>query len=125
MANRYVEYTLSAPKKKALVIESIELDVCAYGGDGMNIHINAGFGDMFRDVVTLYENTALPKNRPIHVRLTEPLLVPAGETLVLRVLPWYDSRIRPQTANPSASPPHHLRQRDKISPRLSGVPSMI
>ena len=97
VANRYVEYTLSAPKKKALVIESIELDVCAYGGDGMNIHINAGFGDMFRDVVTLYENTALPKNRPIHVRLTEPLLVPAGETLVLRVLPWYDSRIRPQT----------------------------
>ena len=96
VANRYVEYTLSAPKKKALVIESIELDVRACGGDGMNIHINAGFGDMFRDVTTLYENTALPKNRTVHVRLTEPLLVPAGETLVLRVLPWYDSRIQPQ-----------------------------
>ncbi len=97
VANRYVEYTLSAPKKKALVVESIELDVRACGGDGMNIHINAGFGDMFRDVTTLYENTALPKNRTVKVRLTEPLLVPAGETLVLRVLPWYDSRIRPQT----------------------------
>lgn len=96
VANRYVEYTLSAPKKKALVVESIELDVRACGGDGMNIHINAGFGDMFRDVTTLYENTALPKNRTVKVRLTEPLLVPAGETLVLRVLPWYDSRIQPQ-----------------------------
>ncbi len=96
VANRYVEYTLSAPKKKPLVVESIALDVRACGGDGMNIHINAGFGDSFRDVVTLYENTALPKNRTVHVRLSEPILVPAGETLRLRVLPWYDSKIRPQ-----------------------------
>lgn len=96
VANRYVEYVLSAPKKKALVVESIALDVRACGGDGMNIHINCGFGEQFRDVVTLYENTALPKNKTLHVRLSEPILVPAGETLVLRVLPWYDSKIQPQ-----------------------------
>ena len=96
VANRYVEYTLPAPKKKALVVESIVLNVRACGGDGMNIHINCGFGSQFRDVVTLYENTALPKNKTVKVRLSEPILVPAGETLVLRVLPWYDSKIQPQ-----------------------------
>lgn len=94
--NRYIEYELTAPKKKGLLIEAIVLEVQAKGGDGMNIHINSGFGDYFRDVTTLYENTALPKNRKVRVALTEPILVPAGETLRLRILPWYDSKITPQ-----------------------------
>ncbi len=96
VANRYVEYELSAPKKKALVIEGITLPVKAKGGAGMNIHINYGFGDSFRDVTTVYENTALPKNKRLVVELTQPVLVPAGETIKIRVLPWYDSNGRPQ-----------------------------
>ncbi|MBR6493414.1 MAG: hypothetical protein IKT13_05710, partial [Paludibacteraceae bacterium] len=83
-------------KKKGLVIERITLPVRAKGGDGMNIHINYGFGDTFRNVTTIYENTALPKGKTVSVVLTQPILVPAGETLRLRVLPWYDSNGRPQ-----------------------------
>jgi len=96
VANRYVEYTVSAEKKKGLVIETITLPVRAKGGEGMNMHINYGFGDTFRDVTTIYENTALPKNKEIVVKLDQPILVPAGETLHIRVLPWYDSNGRPQ-----------------------------
>ena len=96
VANRYVEYTISADKKKGLVIETIYLPVCAKGGDGMNIHINYGFGDKFRNVTTIYENTALPKDKEVTVKIDQPILVPAGETLHLRVLPWYDSNGRPQ-----------------------------
>jgi len=96
VANRYIEYTISAEKKKGLVIETITIPVCGKGGEGMNIHINYGFGDIFRDVTTIYENTALPKNKKIVVRLDQPILVPAGETLHIRILPWYDSNGRPQ-----------------------------
>ena len=96
VANRYVEYTISAEKKKGLVIESITLPVKAKGGEGMNIHINYGFGDSFRNVTTIYENTALPKNKELIVKINQPILVPAGETLHIRVLPWYDSNGRPQ-----------------------------
>ena len=96
VANRYIEYTIAAEKKKGLVIESITLPVKAKGGAGMNIHINYGFGEMFRDVTTIYENTALPKNKWLAVTLDQPILVPAGETLHIRVLPWYDSNGRPQ-----------------------------
>ena len=96
VANRYVEYEISAEKKKGLVIETITLPVKAKGGAGMNIHINYGFGEQFRGVTTAYENTALPKNKQIIVKLEQPILVPAGETLKIRVLPWYDSNGKPQ-----------------------------
>ena len=96
VANRYIEYTITAEKKKGLVIESITLPLKAKGGPGMNIHINYGFGDEFRNVTTIYENTALPKNKPVLVSLNYPILIPAGETLHLRILPWYDSNGRPQ-----------------------------
>ncbi len=95
VANRYIEYTIPA-KKKGLVIETITLPVRAKGGEGMNIHINYGFGDSFRDVTTIYENTALPKNKWLTVTLDQPILVPGGETLHIRVLPWYDSNGKPQ-----------------------------
>ena len=96
VANRYIEYTIAAEKKKGLVIETITLPVRAKGGEGMNIHINYGFGDSFRDVTTIYENTALPKNKWLTVTLDQPILVPAGETLHIRVLPWYDSNGKQQ-----------------------------
>lgn len=96
VANRYIEFTISAEKKKGLVIETITLPVRAKGGAGMNVHINYGFGDSFRDVTTIYENTALPKNKKELVVLDQPILVPAGETLHIRVLPWYDSNGHPQ-----------------------------
>lgn len=96
VANRYIEYTISAEKKKGLVIERIVIPVKAQGGAGMNIHINYGFGDSFRDVTTIYENTALKKNKKELVTLDQPILVPAGETLHIRILPWYDSNGKPQ-----------------------------
>ena len=97
VANRYVEYSISAEKKKGLVVETMSLPICAKGGEGMNIHINYGFGDAFRNVTTIYENTALKKNKKEVILLDQPILVPAGETLHIRVLPWYDSNGKPQT----------------------------
>ena len=96
VANRYIEYTISAEKKKAIVVETMRIDICGKGGEGMNIHMNFGFGDTFRNVTTFYENTALPKDEPMEVYLDQPILVPSGETLRVRLLPWYDSNGRPQ-----------------------------
>lgn len=96
VANRYIEYTIEAEKKKGMVIEHITLPVRVKGGDGMNIHINYGFGNKFRDVTTVYENTALPKNKELKVEIDQPILVPAGEKLHIRILPWYDSNGKPQ-----------------------------
>ena len=96
VANRYIEYTISADKKKGTVIESITVPVFVKGGNGMNIHVNYGFGETFSGVTTIYENTALPKNKPMLIKLEQPILIPAGQTLFIRVLPWYDSNGKPQ-----------------------------
>lgn len=96
VANRYIEYSIAAEKKKGLVIESISVPVKAKGGAGMNIHINYGFGETFKGVTTIYENTALKKNKKELIELDQPILVPAGETLHIRILPWYDSNGQPQ-----------------------------
>ncbi len=97
VANRYIEYTIAAEPKKGLVIETITLPVRAKGSDGMNLHINYGFGEDFSGVTTIYENTALPKGKWLTITLDQPILVPAGQTLHLRILPWHDSNGRPQT----------------------------
>ena len=96
VANRYIEYAISADKKKGMVIESITVPVFVHGGNGMNIHINYGFGENFSGVTTIYENTALQKNKPMLIKLEQPILIPAGQTLFIRVLPWYDSNGKPQ-----------------------------
>ena len=62
----------------------------------MNIHVNYGFGENFSGVSTIYENTALQKNKPMLIKLEQPILIPAGQTLFIRVLPWYDSNGKPQ-----------------------------
>ena len=96
VANRYIEYTISADKKKGMVIESIVVPIFVKGGHGMNMHINYGFGEDFKDVTTIYENTALPKSKPQMITLDQPILIPAGQTLHIRILPWYDSNGKPQ-----------------------------
>lgn len=96
VANRYIEYTITATNKKGVVIETISIPVFAKGGNGMNIHVNYGFGDTFSGVTTIYENTALKKGDPMMITLKQPILIPAGQTLHLRILPWYDSNGKPQ-----------------------------
>lgn len=96
VANRYIEFSISAEKKKGVVVEAITVPLFVKGGNGMNVHINYGFGSSFSGVTTIYENTALKKNRPMLIKLDQPILVPAGQTLFIRVLPWYDSNGKPQ-----------------------------
>ena len=96
VSNRYIEYILSAENKKGIVVESIIVPVFAKGGNGMNIHINYGLGEAFSGATTIYENTALKKNKAMLVKLEQPIMVPAGQTLSIRVLPWYDSNGKPQ-----------------------------
>ena len=96
VANRYLEYKIEPPAKKGILLEKITIPVRAMGGDGMNLHVNYGFGDQFKGVTTIYENTALPKDEEYVITIEPQVLVPGSETLYIRILPWYDSNGSPQ-----------------------------
>ena len=96
VANRYLEYKIEPPAKKGILLEKITIPVRAMGGDGMNLHVNYGFGDQFKGVTTIYENTALPKDEEYVITIEPQVLVPGSETLYVRILPWYDSNGSPQ-----------------------------
>ena len=97
VATRYLEYRFEGRPQQEVMVQDLELTVKAIGGDGMNMHINYGIGSFFKGVTTVYENTALPNNKEVHIRITQPFIIPAGETLYVRILPWYDSNGKPQT----------------------------
>lgn len=97
VASRYLEYRFEGRPQQEVMVQDLELTVKAIGGDGMNIHINYGIGSAFKGVTTMYENTALPNNQEVTIRIAQPFIIPPGEVLYVRILPWYDSNGRPQT----------------------------
>lgn len=91
-ANRYIDFSLTAPATMEIRITHISMRIGAYSTSAMKCHINTGFGDDFTDVHTIYEasQTALPNKEMNTIEMTPTLTIPAGETLHVRVLPWHE-----------------------------------
>ena len=91
-ANRYVDFSLTAPATMDVRVTRISMYLGAYSTSAMKCHVNTGFGAGFTDVHTIYEasQTALPNKAMNALELTPTLTIPAGETLHLRVLPWHE-----------------------------------
>ena len=97
-AVRYIDLAVTAPADSALRITGISMDLSAVGTPTMSCHINTGFGDHFTDVHTFYEKVALPKNVQTPVAIAPAhLIVPAGQTLHIRILPWLNDETSPRS----------------------------
>ena len=95
-AVRYIDLAVTAPADSALRITGISMELSAVGTSTMSCHINTGFGDNFTDVHTFYEKVALPQNAPTPVTITPThLIVHAGQTLHIRILPWLNDEAKP------------------------------
>ena len=91
-ANRYIDFSLTAPKTMEVRVTNIHMRIGAYSTGFMKCHINTGFGDNFTDVHTIYDasQTALPNKEMWDLDLTPTQTIPAGETFHMRVLPWHE-----------------------------------
>lgn len=97
-AVRYIDLAVTAPADSALRITGISMDLSAVGTSTMSCHINTGFGDYFTDVHTFYEKVALPKNVQTPVAIAPAhLIVPAGQALHIRILPWLNDETSPRS----------------------------
>ena len=97
VANRYIDFAISAPSTMEVRITSITMDIAAHSTSTMNCHINTGLGDTFAGETIQFERKALPSNTKtapaqiLQLDLKPMLTVPAGQTLHVRVLPWHEA----------------------------------
>ena len=97
-AVRYIDLSVTAPTDSTIRITAISMDLSASGTSAMSCHINTGFGDNFTDVHTFYEKVALPQRTVTPVAITPThLIIPAGKTLHIRILPWLNGETSPCT----------------------------
>ena len=89
-AIRFIDFAITAPTTMEVRLTGITMDVLAAAINTMGIHINTGFGDIFLEVKTIYEQKNMPNNTIVSVALTPIVTIPAGETLHIRVLPWIE-----------------------------------
>ena len=101
-AVRYIDLAVTAPADSSIRITTIAMDIAALGGLTMSCHINTGFGDNFTDVHTFYEKVGFPDafpDTPVTPVVIKPthLIIPAGKTLHIRILPWLNGETSPRS----------------------------
>jgi lysophospholipase L1-like esterase len=95
-AERYIEFTLTAPSTMEVRVTKIMLDLAAHSTSAMACHIRTAVDEQFSNTELIYENTALPSNTSsapatiAQLELTPTITIPAGETLHMRILPWHN-----------------------------------
>ena len=91
VSNRYVQFAITASKGTTLKIDSIGLYVCGCGGNGMMCHINYSTEQNFADQHTIFAPTKMAANNMMAVSATPVISLNEGDTLRLRIYPWYNA----------------------------------
>ncbi len=65
--------------------------VCGCGGNGMMCHINYSTEPNFANQHTIFAPTSMPANTMLPVEATPVITLKEGDTLQVRVYPWYNS----------------------------------
>lgn len=90
-AVRYIDFAVTAPTTMEVRVTNITMDISAAGTSTICCHINTGFGDDFLSPYTIYERKNMPNKVILSLTLTPIITIPAGETLHVRLLPWWDT----------------------------------
>lgn len=87
--DRYIEFGVTAPAGMELNIDSIGFYICGAGGSGMMCHAYYST-DNFDTRTTIYAPTSMPANNPVAVEAKPVVKLAEGQSLLLRVYPWYN-----------------------------------
>lgn len=91
VSTRYIEFAVQPSKGTTLKVDSISLFVCGCGGNGMCSKIYYSKEADFANPVNIFEMKSMPANAMQYVSVTPVLSVEEGETLRLRIYPWYNN----------------------------------
>lgn len=88
--DRYIEFGITPSKGTTLHVDSIGLFVCGAGGNGMQCHVNYSTEPNFANQHTFYAPQKMVANT-IEAASIQPVIeLNDGDTLRVRVYPWYN-----------------------------------
>ena len=87
--DRYIQFGIQPNAGNDLKISNISLYACGAGGNGMCAHIYYST-DNFETRTTISEHKSFVANNPVFIQTQPVLTVKDGETLLLRIYPWYN-----------------------------------
>ncbi len=97
VSTRYIQFGITAAKGTTLKIDNISMFVCGCGGNGMRCHVNYSTDPNFANQHTIFSPTSMAANTMLEVKATPVISLNEGETLLVRVYPWYSSKATGKT----------------------------
>lgn len=91
VSTRYIEFAVQPAKGTTLKVDSMSMFVCGCGGNGMCCKIYYSKEVNFANPVNIFEMKSMPANNMQYVCSMPVLSVNEGETLRIRVYPWYNN----------------------------------
>lgn len=91
VSTRYIEFAVQPAKGTTLKVDSMSMFVCGCGGNGMCCKIFYSKEENFANPVNIFEMKSMPANNMQYVCSMPVLSVNEGETLRIRVYPWYNN----------------------------------
>lgn len=97
VSTRYIEFAVQPAKGTTLKVDSMSMFVCGCGGNGMCCKIYYSKEENFANPVNIFEMKSMPANNMQYVCSMPVLSVNEGETLRIRVYPWYNNAVTGKT----------------------------
>lgn len=91
VSTRYIEFAVQPAKGTTLKVDSMSMFVCGCGGNGMCCKIYYSKEENFANPVNIFEMKSMPANSMQYVSAMPVLSVNEGETLRIRIYPWYNN----------------------------------
>ena len=91
VSTRYIEFAVQPAKGTTLKVDSMSMFVCGCGGNGMCCKIYYSKEENFANPVNIFEMKSMPANNMQYVCAMPVLSVNEGETLRIRIYPWYNN----------------------------------
>jgi hypothetical protein len=91
VSTRYIQFGLKANEGTTLNIDSIGMYICGCGGNGMRCRIWYSTNEDFSDAKVIQEFQSMTANNMYAVEATPVVKVNSGQSIYVRIYPWYNS----------------------------------
>ena len=119
VSTRYIQFGLQANMGTVLNIDSIGLYVCGCGGNGMRCRVSYSTNKDFSNPVAIAEYQTMTANNMMAVEATPVIKLSEGQTIYLRLYPWYNSSATGKTICLSDITIHGIAQNAKTTTSIA------